>query len=487
MQVQNSSFARQLAGGKHSETTMALQLHAEAAKNFNRNAEELFRRVVFDPHTRPETSQKGGFQPDIVRHEIPAEDVISLTRNSYVAGPLQKEVAKTFPLKDSVLGLFGEDYKGLVRLAESMQKTTILRDKVSVRFLVDSIFNWIATSYQRTDVGPMTDVVLAEAEQAIQEIELWLPVAMLYVETDIILGKITLKTITKEIVDDYHSASMDQIRKDGHEIGPELQQHFRTERQELQGLAAATIKVHAEPIRAGETAIEEAQTSLAMLRLYSLANLEPELTSHCTLLGRERIEEARTFTVQDGKIRGFSRALLSAADASWTLDKAAIAELRRTQGLDFLSSLLIKESRTEYEQALIDCLVLYSKCALAKDPASKLVAVLVALESMLLKDGSEPIQQNLSERIAFLFSPEKRIEIKKSVIRAYGLRSSFIHHGQSIGTDEIDALREFLINAWSALHGLINLSTRCSTKAQFFKLFEDLKMSGGNLFAPGQN
>ena len=466
---------------------MPVQLHAEATKNFDRKAEELLQKVVFDPHTRPEHIQESGFRPDIVRHEIPQEDVISLTRDSYVGGPLQEEVAKVFSLKGSVLGLFGEDYKGLVRLAESMQKTTTLREKVSVRFLIDSIFKWIATNYQQTDVTSMTGVVLAKAEQAIQEIELWLPVAMLYVETDILIGKVTLKTITKKILDDYHSASIDQIRKDGHEIGPEIQQHFRTERQELQGLAAATIKIHAEPIRASEIGIEEAQSSLAILRLYSLANLEPELTSHCTLLGRERIEESRTFTVQDGRIRGFSRAVLSAAEPAWILDKAAIGELRRTHGLDFLSGLLVKQNRTEYEQTLIDCLLLYSKSALAKDPASKLVAVLVALESMLLKDGGEPIQQNLSERIAFLFSPEKRIEIKKSVIRAYSLRSLFIHHGQSIGTDEIDALREFLINAWGALHGLINLSTRCDTKAQFFKLFEEVKMSGRDLFArPGK-
>lgn len=466
---------------------MTLQLHVEAAKNFNRKAEELFQKIVFDPHTRTKTSRAGGFQPDIVRHEIPAADVISLTRNCYVAGPLQKEVAKTFPFKDSVLGLFAEDHKGLVRLAESMQKTGTLRDKVSVRFLIDSIFNWIATSYQRTDVIPMTDIVLAEAEQAIQEIELWLPVAMLHIETDIVLGKITLKTITKEVLDDYHAASIDQIRKDGHDIGPELQQHFRTERQELQGLAAATIKVHAEPIRAGEIAVDEAESALAILRLYSLANLEPELTTYCTLLGRERIDETRTFTVQDGKIRGLSRALLSAADPSWTLDNATIAEFRRTHGLDFLGSLLIKEDRTEYEQALIDCLLLYSKCPLAKDPVSKLVAVLVALESMLLKDGGEPIQQNLSERIAFLFAPEKRIEIKRSVIHAYGLRSQFIHHGHSVGSDEIDALREFLINVWAAVHGLINLSSRCNSKAQFFKLFEEVKMSGGDLFSQPTN
>ncbi|MDX6445398.1 MAG: hypothetical protein QOH71_2472 [Blastocatellia bacterium] len=466
---------------------MTLQLHVEAAKNFNRKAEELFQKIVFDPHTRTKSSPAGGFQPDIVRHEIPAADVIALTRNGYVAGPLQKEVAKTFPFKDSVLGLFAEDYKGLVRLAESMQKTATLRDKVSVRFLIDSIFNWIATSYQGADVIPMTDIVLAEAEHAIQEIELWLPIAMLHIETDIVLGKITLKTITKEVLDDYHAASIDQIRKDGHDIGPELQQHFRTERQELQGLAAATIKVHAEPIRAGEIAVDEAESALAILRLYSLANLEPELTTYCTLLGRERIDETRTFTVQDGKIRGFSRALLSAADPSWTLDNATVAEFRRTHGLDFLGSLLIKQDRTEYEQALIDCLLLYSKGSLAKDPVSKLVAVLVALESMLLKDGGEPIQQNLSERIAFLFAPERRIEIKRSVIRAYGLRSQFIHHGHSVGSDEIEALREFLINVWAAVHGLINLSSRCSSKAQFFKLFEEVKMSGGDLFSQSTN
>jgi hypothetical protein len=62
-------------------------------------------------------------------------------------------------------------------------------------------------------------------------------------------------------------------------------------------------------------------------------------------------------------------------------------------------------------------------------------------------------------------------------------RSRFIHHGHSIGSDEIDALREFLINVWAAVHGLINLSTRCNSKAQFFKLFEEVKMSGGDLFS----
>jgi len=43
----------------------------------------------------------------------------------------------------------------------------------------------------------------------------------------------------------------------------------------------------------------------------------------------------------------------------------------------------------------------------------------------------------------------------------------FIHHGQRIGTDEIDDLREFLLNVWGALHGLINLQLDALTKPSF--------------------
>jgi hypothetical protein len=458
---------------------MSLELHPEAAKNLNSKAEDLNQRVIPDPHKTP--GQSIGFTPDVVTHVIPEEDIHHLSTNSYVGGPLNREIAKTFAINGSVFGLFDEGYKALVRLAEAMQKTKALKNKVSVSFLIDAIFEWIATSHRRTDVLPMTDVVLAEAEKNVQEIELWLPVAMLYIESEIVIGQVVLKTITKEFLDDYHGATITQIRNEGHEISPELEQHFRVERQELQGLAAATITVNAEPLRANEIAFEEAENSLAMLRLYSLANLEPELTSNCTFLGRERIEEARTFTVRDRKIQGFSRTV-SAADPSWKLDRAMIDQLQRVQGLGFLSNLLQRDNRTEYEQALLDCLLLYSNCALAKSPSNKLVAVLTALESMLLQNSSEPIQQNLAERIAYMFSPEKRIGIKKSVLRAYGLRSSFIHHGHQVTTDEIDALREFFLNAWSALHGLMNLSSLCNTRDQFFKRFEEAKMSGASMF-----
>ncbi len=129
-------------------------------------------------------------------------------------------------------------------------------------------------------------------------------------------------------------------------------------------------------------------------------------------------------TVQNGMIVGYSDQSIDRSSPFWFLDDEYISEVEGS-GLLILSGMLNKEKLTEYQEALLGSILLYSKAALAKDPSNKLIAKLVALESFLLKDGSEPIQQNLAKRIALLFkvSPAERIEKKRQVIRAYGLRS----------------------------------------------------------------
>jgi len=46
--------------------------------------------------------------------------------------------------------------------------------------------------------------------------------------------------------------------------------------------------------------------------------------------------------------------------------------------------------------------LIYSRNSIATDISDKLLFVLVALESMLLKDSNEPLQKNIGERMAFL-------------------------------------------------------------------------------------
>jgi hypothetical protein len=77
--------------------------------------------------------------------------------------------------------------------------------------------------------------------------------------------------------------------------------------------------------------------------------------------------------------------------------------------------------------------------------------VLVALESLLLRDGTEAIQGNLAERLAFLAGPsfDERKVIVETTRTVYRLRSNFVHHGKAV--EEVEALERFLDYAWKAL------------------------------------
>jgi len=69
--------------------------------------------------------------------------------------------------------------------------------------------------------------------------------------------------------------------------------------------------------------------------------------------------------------------------------------------LENLNRLALDRS-TEFCRSLYDALILYSRQAVAVEVSDKLVFTLSALESMLLRDGNEPIQKTLGERMAFL-------------------------------------------------------------------------------------
>jgi hypothetical protein len=353
-----------------------------------------------------------------------------------------------------------------------------LRDTVSRGLLVDLIFKWVAAKYLGKANGPMTGYVLAECEKELRDAEIWIPVAMLSIQSDITVGRVTLRTVTKEMLDPWLSAIAASAVEGN--TAAQIEGRLDEMRREMQGFAAAVVRVFAEPRRASEITFEEAERAVSVLRYFAPATHIPEAVSYCTLRGREHIESTKQLTVRGGRIEGYSEQSVDHSSPFWVLDDGYIADLEAS-GLCILSDLLGREKLTEFQRALLDAVLLYSKAALAKNPADKLIATLVALESFLLRDASEPIQQNLADRVAFLFkvSARERMAIRRQVLRAYALRSSFIHHGHQIETDEMDALREFMMTAWVGFTELIGMAGEYETKAQFFDRIEEMRMTGG--------
>jgi hypothetical protein len=455
---------------------MKLNLHPEAAKNFNEKAEGLLLAIEKRPRPR-QRRPEGPLEPDIhIAANILPEDIIGDVHTT-LTDAFGNEIAKTFESDSELIGLFDDNHKKLIRIAEGMQKVKTLASVVSVELLSDLIFEWIKLKYGAAPVAPIAEYVLAECEKQIQETEIWVPVFMLHVQSDITVGRVTLKTITRAMLDEWRVGFFTHAKDDA--TISAVEQFITKQRGKLQGFAAATIRQVAEPRRASELAFEEAEQAVALLRFFSPANFNPRIISYCELLGRQHIDSAKYLTVRDGRIQEYFTGVLDHTEPAWPLSNVAIADIR-SNGLDTLSHLLTKERHTDFQQELLAALQLYAKSSLAKDISDKLVYILVALESLFLRDGSEPIVDNISERMAF-FAGSTIVERKgiiSNVKKTYGLRSSYIHHGRRIDIDDLTILEEFMLTAWRCLQALIGYAASDSaSKTAFLDELEERKLA----------
>lgn len=450
---------------------MKLTLHPDAEKNYNEKAESLIRDLVPDPYANRPRPQN--IEPGIFAEELPRRVIIDLqVADSYMDG-YGKEIGKYFNDGSRNVGLFDDGYRNLVRLAESMQNNKVLRDAVSSELLKDLIFNWIKANHSQPSQSSMTEFVLLECENQIKEFELWIPVSnLLLFGSEVTVGRVTFKTITREMLDAYLG--------DMAELSVEARIRSKRIRSKLQGFAAAAMNVIAEPRRVYEIVYDEAEKALSLLRFYSPVNFDPTRVCYVSILGEQHMDSFHRLQIQNGKIMNYSTGLVDMSSPYWQLDQSYIDDLKR-YGLNVLSDLLMTRDKTDFQQKLLDALLQYSKNCLSRDASDKLVSILVALESIILKDENEPLGKNIGERMAALIGStvDERKRILSNVAKTYGLRSSFVHHGKRISLDELQTLKDFMMNAWRSLGSLIDLHYKnpALTRDQFFADLEERRLS----------
>jgi hypothetical protein len=449
---------------------LKLTLHPDAEKNYNQKAQSLIRDLVPDPYANRPHPQN--IEPGIFAEEVPQGAIIDLKTDSYMDG-YGKEIGKYFNDGRRNIGLFEDGYRNLVLLAESMQNNKVLRDAISSELLKDLIFNWIKVNHSQPSQSSMTEFVLVECENQIKVFEIWIPVSnLLLFGSEVTVGRVTFKTVTREMLDAYLGNAA--------EMSVEARTGSNRIRSELQGYAAAAMKVIAEPRRAYETVYEESEKALGLLRFYSPVSFDPTRVSYVSILGEQHMDSFHRLEVQNGRITDYVTGLVDLSSPYWQMDQSYIDDLRRS-GLDVASDLLMRKDKTDFQQKLLAALLQYSKNCLSRDASDKLVNILVALESVILRDENEPLGKNIGERMAALIGStvDERKRILSNVAKTYGLRSAFVHHGKRISLDELQTLKDFMMNAWGSLAALIDLHHKnpTLTRDQFFADLEERRLS----------
>jgi hypothetical protein len=453
---------------------LKLEIHPEASRNYDQKAEDLVTRLSTAPeHLKVES---GPPNPNIhTVHKFTPENIIGEIGYGWTdfTGNV---TAKAFGQGGQMIGLFGENYLDLVRVAERMQTSIHPRGLVSVKRLSDLIFDWMKHKYRGTAGYAMTEYVLAECEKLIEELEIWIPISNLFIQSPFDFGKITFRAITKSMIDDWKASILSKVTKP--EEVESVQKGFERHRKEIQGLATATIKVKAEPERAYELAFEEIDRTMSVLRLLSPANFHPAKVCYSAPFGSQHEDSYTYLFIETGRIATYTSGLTDTSVRDWNLSKVDL--MIWSPELTVLGMLLNKENLTDFQGSLLGALILYSRSSLAKQVSDKIVYILIALESIFLKNSSELIQDTIGLRMAYMqdVSVDKRRTIISIVKAVYQLRSSFIHHGQGIGVDDAKLLKEFMMNALLSLAALIPLAATGITKEAFFDYLENRRLSG---------
>jgi hypothetical protein len=449
-----------------------LDIHPNATENFNKKADHL---LTFIRDIEPSNVHSPSFEPE-THSAIQIDGSMLLNTPKYsVNKDVNNYTIRLYLNSELSIGILEDGCLKLRKLLEELYKIKDIKCKVSIKTLETILCTWITAKFHDPSYCEFCEFLKVYVEKIIGDYEIVIPINFLHIEKSFALGKVNFRPFSKKSIDELLEGAVtqaqDSLQKDL------VRKLFDQNIRQFQGYAVATILLQAEPARAYEIAIEETNTALSMLRIFSSSTREPLSYYSAAVWGSSNISKGYLIALKEGNLNQMFSKTLDRRPMSEYLNNQAIDDLYLA-GLSILDKLLGLSKRNPFQETLLATLILYSRSAILKDIADKLVYILVALESIFLRNSSEPIQQNLGERIAFLIgdSLEKRKRIIKVTRETYTLRSRFVHHGHSID-DDLETMREFMQYAWQAIVSLIHQSNSVSTVDALLDMLDDRKLS----------
>lgn len=456
---------------------MNSRVHPEAEARFNAMADEVLAAIEEVP-AKASKSTPSSFKPDTFpAAHFTEKDIISITNLGSVDRYSLEAVELMFHPEpgDRAFRLSGD---GCRHFEQLVRRISIL-DWFRLRSTHDRIrtltIQWLSDRIGNAAGDPLVSRLIAVIEPTVRKRVAVVPVAFLHVESEVPFGKVVLRPMD--------SAFFESISKQNDSITDETRRKYSQSRlveyrKKRQGYAGVFVELEGDPEFAAEQGVREAAHAIAMLRFFAPEGQYPEACSYLAPADLLPPPSHDVWLFDQGEteptvhVRGGP----PPPPLPLTLDKRTIAGLR-TFAFDELSHLARGQGLTEFEKSLEVSVLLFSKAVATASPAEKLVFVLVALESLLLRSPSEPIQQSVGDRFGFLLSkvPAERQHFSKLFKSSYDLRSSFVHHGRNPA--DLELLREFLRMAWVLLMRLLRSHRAFASKAELLDHLDSLKYS----------
>lgn len=459
---------------------MEISLHPEAKKSFDLLATNLKPSIRQPPNSNiPEgASQSSSTDRPTVR--IDFSQIKDARFGASRSDDLGFELDRYLQVRDLWVGLDESSFASFKDLVLRLAQRQELRDILSVRFVDETVFDWVIKSFQGDSSLPASpvDYLLTRARQHINRRKIMIPVSFMHIEGPFTIGKAQFEFLSKGFWDDYEAKARVKF------AGPPeaLEKIMQKNRRKYQGVVVASTEVEADFEKAVEVAIAATDRALMILRTFSPSVFLLKIPSYFGKMGDTFVPITHIICEDDKGV-----GITERAEEERTLDiliRNKDLEKARASGLDVASELIAREPRNDLEEALLAAMSSFSKAIATNDYHDRLVFLLASIETLLLKDASEPIQTSIGARLAFLSetSADGRMEIVRIVKRGYERRSRYLHHGILMPGPEaradLELVRELQSRIWIAISRVLRAREELTSRADLAEYIQHRMFTG---------
>ncbi len=439
------------------------EFYPDARRRFDERGEIL---VSQEPSEAPIT-------PDTPRSFVPDLPISGNFTDADISGPIKRtsfdadgfEIGRYAATPDGAVSFETTQHSELLDLARGIQRTQPMRNAVGIQSLIDWIVDWALERRLERINEPLTNYLTRRKQDAVGQYRIVVPLHEPFIEIPFRLGTTHFQPLTVEELDSWFQVPVNMPA----ETRAAAAERLGKQRRMLQARTGVIVELEAEREFAEEMAWNRAELAAATIRVVSKGMFFPKARTNCVPLGLAVSERQQFIVHLNGEFVGWSEFVLDPESlGGWWLDRGMIE-----QDIGYwneIARVLDTDAPTDFEQDVSRAFLLYSRVALTRDVPEKLVHLFAALESLLLRSESEPIQAAISERLAFVVGQDasQRAEVARLLKRVYGLRSRFVHHGRDPAEQtDLQAVKQLLYFAWTFFFQVVIATRKLKTRAEF--------------------
>jgi hypothetical protein len=403
---------------------------------------------------------------------------------------------------------FGEAVRETLKNSLVLENLSISEIEQAMQAIISNALK-LPTQRRRAQVESEVDGFFASVRRRIEEFEVVVPIYNLRLSNTLKLGDVRFETFSEYQAKKWIKAFKDLLRNNPHydEAAKKEMVASNTKRfiESLKNGVCAKTKVCASERRANEVAFRKINEALDIIKLYCLTREGPR-GSNAGLKG-----EVLERTIRSVLMRPTSRkALYPSLEKMGPLYEleidATLLKMMRKYGLRKLDCTLIKKNRSWVERKILRAIYWFSRIfdtPLQKIDDEKILAIrgshpditeeifeygrindrlvkaVVALESLLVLEKREAVQNNIAERAAYVLGKdfETRKNIKRFIKKVYEYRSETVHNGFTyVSWGELNQLTQLVRGAIITMI-LRKDRLKLESKDDFYEYFEKMKLS----------